>query len=161
MIERIIIGILCAVIICLVILLINCSKTEQVTYSKAEQVIHKIIKDTIIIRDTLRIENTQAVLYFKKKYNQELIRSDSLQNELFLKKQYDIIAELDTIINEDSLNIKYYFPPVNTFFLDYRKKPIYLYRDKVFYVDKKNIWENIFWGVAGFSAGYTTAKIIK
>lgn len=116
----------------------------------------------------LHLKNNNAKL---QSVNLRLQRySDSLQK--FIDEPEQIIAALDTLLDDSSsLNIQYLFPPINSFLIDYRARPIYNSIDTIFIskkiieiVKRDGLWLNGLTGYGqnvalGFSIGYSWGGI--
>jgi hypothetical protein len=127
-----------------------------------------VIADTVrihhytTVETSFRLDTVQAYLRLKsnnarlQSVNLKLQRySDSLKK--FIDEPNQLIASLDTLLTDTSkLHIDYYFPPINSFNIDYQARPIKITRDTIFIMRIKpvEIYKEKLWWVAG-SMGYS------
>ena len=119
-----------------------------------------------ITNDTIYVAETTKVFIPKIVYRQLPAQLDTIFIDS--SKQSLVFAKLDTVLppNNDTLSIKYNFPPINTFSVAFAPTPKQVvYQDKVItkieYREKSEFLggypEKLLWGLGGFGL----AKIIK
>jgi len=128
-----------------------------------------LIADTVIVHNyssvetSFNIDTVQA--YLKLKKNNAILKSENIRLQIYSDSLNDfiefpdvIVASLDTtLIDSSTLSILYFFPPQNTFLINYLAKPIINSIDSIFikqketeYIKQDGLWLH---GLLGYGSG--------